>query len=150
MKLPSHNVTETWYFLTVVPLCGSFCFHSNAVHCRVFLILSQIILELHIELLEVVTTEFFFTYHISWDKCSQKPQNLACWSESIHNPKKKCGNITGPPTVSKAMQPRKIGKEMKHWDVPSSSQLPCYLWINLTKPHAWGSSLEKKVITLPA
>lgn len=33
MKLESY-VTEIWYFPTAVLLCGSFCFHSNAVHCR--------------------------------------------------------------------------------------------------------------------
>ena len=33
MKLDSY-VTEIWYFLTAVLLCGSFCFHSNTVHCR--------------------------------------------------------------------------------------------------------------------
>lgn len=56
-----------------------------------------------------------FTYHISWNKCSQKPQNLASISDSIHNLNKKCRNITVPPphthTISKAMQPRQIGKE---------------------------------------
>ena len=144
MKLDSY-VTEIWYFLTAVLLCGSFCFHSNTVHCRnVFNFEPNHARITYLTIRNSHYRVFFFssTYHISWDKCSQKPQNLAC--SSIHNLKKKCRNIARLPFVSKTMQSRQIGKKRKHWDVLSSSQIPCYLWINLTKPRALGSSLGEK------
>lgn len=154
MKLESHNMTEIWYFLTAVLLCGSFYFHSNTARCRSAFNFEPNHSRITYLSLRSSYCRVSFTYHISWDKCSQKPQNLACLSESTHNLKKKCRNIAGPPTASKAMQPGKTGKEMKHRDVLLGSQGPCYLWINLIKPWSLRSIKEQfggeNVIILPA
>ena len=123
MKLESY-VTEIWYFPTAVLLCGSFCFHSNTVHCRgVFNFEPSHARITYLTIRNSYYRGFFFffsTYHISWDRCSQKPQNLA--GSSIHNLKKKHRNVANLPFVPKSMQSRRIGKKMKHWDAPSSSQ----------------------------
>lgn len=85
-----------------------------------------------------------FTYHISWDKCSQKPQNLAWLSESAHTWNKKCRSITGPLNCIKSRVAKKDWKGNEELWVPWGSQVLCYLWTNLTKAHVlWGSSERK-------
>lgn len=72
MKLDSY-VTEIWYFLTAVLLCGSFCFHSNTVHCRnVFNFEPNHARITYLTIRNSYYRDFFFfTYHTSGDKCSQ-------------------------------------------------------------------------------
>lgn len=79
VNLDSYNVTEIWYFLTAVLLCGSFCFHSNTVHCKsVFNFEPSHSRTTYLTIRSSYCSVFLSIYHISWDKCSQKPQNLAC------------------------------------------------------------------------
>lgn len=150
MKLDSY-VTEIWYFLTAVLLCGSFCFHSNTVHCRnVFNFEPNHARITYLTIRNSYYRDFFFSPTTLLETNVVKSSELGLFINSQFE--KETQKYCRSSLCIKNHADKMDWKENEALRCAIQQPIPCYLWINLTKPHALGSSLGKKrqALTLPA